>query len=64
MTEFVKEGPDKRGKTHIIEGEKGPGKVFKISRFICEVCEQETPAATQKVADMLLEKLNGKEVVE
>lgn len=57
-TKFIKDGPDKKGRTHIIEGEEKPGKVFSIKRFICEVQQQETEKETQEVADMLLEKLN------
>lgn len=59
-TIFIKEGPDKRGRTHIIEGEPKPGNVFSVKRFICEVQQQETEEETQQVADMLLEKLNKK----
>ena len=57
---FIKEGPDDRGRTHIIEGEKKPKNVFNVKRFICEVQRQETEEETQQVADMLVEKLNRK----
>jgi len=55
---FIKEGPDEKGRTYIIEGEKQPKQVFSINRFICEVQRQETEEETQAVADLLLEKLN------
>lgn len=58
MTKFVKEGPDKKGKTYIIEGEEKGGHVFSIKRFICEVQKQETEKETQEVADLLILKLN------
>ena len=58
-TKFIKEGPDKKGRTHIIEGEVQGKNVFSIKRFICEVQQQETEAETQEVADLLLKKLNG-----
>jgi len=57
-TSFIKEGPDNKGRTYIIEGEKKPKKVFSIKRFICEVQRQETEEETQQVADLLVEKLN------
>lgn len=55
-TSFIKE-TDSRGRVFIIEGEKKPGNVFSIKRFICEVQEQETDEETQQLADLLLEKL-------
>lgn len=58
-TKFIKEGPDDRGKTYIIEGEPQPKDVFNIKRFICEVQKQETEAETQEVADLLVEALNN-----
>lgn len=58
MKKYVKE-TDNKGRTYIIEGEEKPGKVFSISRFICEVQKQETDKETQEVADLLLKKLNG-----
>lgn len=60
-TIFVKEGPDKRGRTYIIEGEElqnGSHLQFNIKRFICEVQKQESEEETQKLADFILEKLN------
>lgn len=60
MTSFIKEGPDKRGRTYIIEGEEKAGQVCSIKRFICEIVLQETEKETQEVADMILEKLNTK----
>ena len=57
MKKFIKEGPDKKGRTYIIEGEEKPGKVFSIKRFICEVQMQETEKETQEIADMLLSAL-------
>lgn len=57
-TTFVKEGPDKKGRTFIIEGWIKPHNVFSIKRFVCEVQRQENEAETQKVADLLVEKLN------
>ena len=59
-TSFIKEGPDNKGRTYIIEGEKKPGKVFSVHRFICEVQRQETDEETQEVADLLVKKLNAK----
>lgn len=59
MKKFVKEGPDSKGRTYIIEGKEKPGKVFSIDRFICEIVEQETEEKTQELADFLLEKLNS-----
>ena len=56
-TKFVKE-TDRRGKTYIIEGTTQSNNVFSIKRFVCEVQEQETEQETQKLADMLLDKLN------
>ncbi len=58
MSKFIKEGPDKRGRTHIIEGEVKPGNVFSINRFICEVQNQQTEKETQQVADMIVNALN------
>lgn len=58
-TEFIKEGPDNKGRTYIIEGEKQPKKAFSIKRFICEVQRQETEEETQEVADLLVAKLNA-----
>lgn len=60
-TNFVKE-TDPSGKTYIIEGTIEPGNVFSIKRFICEVQEQETEQKTQELADMLLSKLNNKNI--
>lgn len=59
-TTFIKEGPDRKGKTYIIEGEKKIGHIFSIKRFICEVQKQETEEETQAVADLLIQKLNTK----
>ncbi len=58
-TIFIKEGPDKKGKTHIIEGEDKGNNVFSIKRFICEVQNQQTEEQTQEVADLLVKKLNS-----
>jgi len=58
MRKFVKEGPDKKGKTYIIEGEEKTPGVFSVKRFICEVQKQETEKETAEVADLLLLKLN------
>ncbi len=58
-TKFIAEGPDKRGRFDIIEGEEKPKKVFSVKRFICEVLPQETAAETKAVADMLVAKLNA-----
>lgn len=55
---YIKEGPDKKGRTHIIEGVPGDKNVFSVTRFICEVQPQETEKETQEVADLLVEKLN------
>lgn len=57
-TVFVKE-TDNKGRTYIIEGIKKPNGVFSITRFICEVQEQETAEETQEIADMLLLGLNN-----
>lgn len=59
--EFIKEGPDDKGRTYIIEGEKKPKQVFSVNRFICQVQQQETEEETQEVADMLVKALNRKE---
>lgn len=59
-TMFVKEGPDKKGRTYIIEGTKN-GNIFLIKRFICQVQNQKTKDRTQEVADLLLNKLNRKQ---
>ena len=59
MKKFVKEGPDDKGRTYIIEGKEKPGKVFSIERFVCEVVNQETEEETQELADFILEKLNS-----
>ena len=57
-TIFIKEGPDKRGRTHIIEGVDKGNNILSIKRFICEVQKQETEKETQEVADLLVKKLN------
>lgn len=54
---FVKE-TDNRGRTFIIEGEKKAKGTFSITRFICQVQEQETEQETQQVADLILNALN------
>lgn len=59
-TTFVKETDDK-GRTYIVEGVKKPGNVFSITRFICEVQEQETEKETQELADFILNKLKRHE---
>ena len=56
---FIKEGPDKRGKTHIIEGDGKPNNEFHIKRFVCEVQQQETEEETEKLAEFLVKKLNA-----
>lgn len=56
---FIKEGPDKKGKTYIIEGIEKDGHAFSVRRLICEVQQQETEDKTQEVADLLLKKLNA-----
>ncbi len=58
MTKFVKEGPDRKGRTYIIEGEEKSNNVFSVKRFICEVQQQNSEAETQEIADLLLSKLN------
>lgn len=55
-TQFIKE-TDRKG-TYIIEGEKKPGNVFSIKRFICTVQPQETEAETKELADFIIEKLS------
>lgn len=57
-TIFVKEGPDKRGRTYIIEGWDKGNNVLSVKRFICEVQRQESEEETQCVADLLVKKLN------
>ncbi len=52
---------DKR-KTCIVQGEVGPGQFFSVTRFICEVTQQETEEETQAVADMLLQGLLFREI--
>lgn len=54
MATFIKEGPDKRGRTYIIEGEDKGNNIFSVKRFICEIQKQETEEETQAVADMVL----------
>jgi hypothetical protein len=58
-TQFVSEGPDRKGRTYIIEGTEKPGKIFSIKRFICQVQNQQTEEETQAVAKLLTDKLNA-----
>ncbi|MDP2687547.1 MAG: hypothetical protein Q8O62_10010 [Aequorivita sp.] len=55
-TKFTKV-TDRKG-TSIFEGEEKPGKVFNISRFICDVGPQQTEKETQEVADLIVNALN------
>lgn len=57
-TIFIAEGPDKRGRTYIIEGEDKGDQVLSIKRFICQVQDQGSEQKTKEVADLLIEKLN------
>ena len=59
VTKFIKEGPDKKGLTHIIlVDEDQEAKTRTVKKFICEVQKQETEEETQMVADLLLDNLN------
>ena len=59
ITKFIKEGPDKKGRTHIIlVDEDQEAKTRSIQKFICEVQKQKTEEETQMVADLLLDNLN------
>lgn len=59
QTKFVKEGPDKKGRTFIIEVKEDKATMTRyVQRFICEVGNQETEEQTQEVADLLVKKLN------
>ncbi len=59
IRKFVKEGPDKNGKTHIIEvDEVKESSTRNVIRFICEVQNQETEAETEMVTELLLDNLN------
>lgn len=60
MSKFVKE-TDNKGRTFIIQGEVKSKNTFAITRFICQVQEQETEDETQKVADLILNALNKKQ---
>ena len=55
--EFIKE-IDNKGKTYIIQGAFKPGKIFSVTRFICEIQKQETEEETQEVADLVLVALS------
>ncbi len=57
---FIKEGPDKRGLINIIEGiaSEPPINVFTVTRFICEVADQDTVQETVELADFIIEKLS------
>lgn len=58
---FVIEGPDKKGKTHIIEVKEEKGKKIRyVQRFICEITPQETRLKTRLLAYKILGKLNSK----
>ncbi len=54
---FIKQSDDRH--TYIIEGELKENNVFAVSRFICEIQQQQTPEETQAVADLVLLKLTG-----
>ena len=63
IRKFIKEGPDKKGRLFIIEvDEDKSNSTRNVIRFICEVQNQETIRETHKVADLILESLNKKEV--
>lgn len=58
-TIFIKEGPDSKGRTYIIEGEEKTRKVLSVKRFICEIVHQENEQETQEVADLVLNALKN-----
>ncbi len=61
--DYIIEGPDKKGRTYIIEGEKKPNMVFSVNRFMCEVQKQETEKETREVAEMILQALEITEAI-
>lgn len=54
---YVKE-KNKRGQWEIFEGEVKPGNVFSISRYICQVGEQETEKKTEELAEFIINQLS------
>lgn len=59
-TDFIIDGPDKRGRVHIIEGEKRHAtSEFNVKRFVCEVQTQETEKETQALAEQIVRALEA-----
>ena len=59
VTKFVKEGPDEKGRTHIIQvDEDKANNVRNVIKFICEVQSQQTEEETQMTADLIVDNLN------
>ena len=57
---YIIEGPDKKGKTYIIEVDEDKDTMTRnIVRFMCEVCPQATPGETRLLAYEILGKLNS-----
>ncbi len=61
--DYIIEGPDKKGRTYIIEGEKRPNMIFSINRFMCEVQKQQTEKDTRLVAEIILQALVTREAI-